>query len=170
MLLILAALIVAAAIVWAGRRIAEEAASRSSDREQTARIMAIFAPGIVAAADDPRALLTWQPLATAARQLYPKEFAALDKASGATFPFTTDQVERAHARWTADWLAWERTHDAECKLKAAVVEHELAGAAGSAYGRARLDDVERDKLDRYQRHYEEYVRVGKGLQALLSRR
>ena len=34
--------------------------------------------------------------------------------------------------------------------------------------RARLDAVEREKLDRYQRRYAEYVRVAKALQALSS--
>ena len=109
-------------------------------------------------------------LATTARKLYPKEFAALDHASGTTFPFSADLIERAHSRWTADWLAWERTHDGDCKLKAATVEHELGDAVDSAYGRARLDAVEREKLDRYQQRYEEYTRVGKGLQALIARR
>jgi hypothetical protein len=32
--------------------------------------------------------------------------------------------------------------------------------------RARLDAVEREKLETYQRRYEEYVRVAKALQAL----
>ena len=170
LLSILSALIVAAAIAWAGGRIARELAARGGDRDQTARLLALLAPGIAAAAEDPRALLTWQPLATTARKLYPKEFAALDQASGTTFPFSADVIERAHSRWTADWLAWERTHDGDCKLKAATVEHELGDAVDSAYGRARLDAVEREKLDRYQQRYEEYTRVGKGLQALIARR
>jgi hypothetical protein len=167
---ILCALIVAAAVVWAGWKISSALAARRDGQEQTARLLALFAPGIAAAAEDPRAVLTWQPLATTARALYPKEFAALDHASGATFPFSTEQLERAHSRWTAAWLAWERTHDAECKLRSATVEHELGDAVSSAYGRARLDAVEREKLDRYQQRYEEYTRVSKGLQALLTRR
>jgi hypothetical protein len=32
--------------------------------------------------------------------------------------------------------------------------------------RAKLDAVEREKLDSYQRRYEEYVRIAKALQAL----
>jgi hypothetical protein len=32
--------------------------------------------------------------------------------------------------------------------------------------RARLDAVEREKLELYQRRYEEYVRVSKALQSL----
>ena len=169
MLLILCALIVAAAVAWAGWRISRELARSGGGQDGTGRLLALFAPGVARAAEDPRALLTWQPLAATARKLYPKEFAALDQASGTTFPFNADQIERAHARWTADWLAWERTHDAECKLKTAILEHELGDAVESAYGRARLDAVERDKLDQYQRHYEDYTRVAKTLQALLPR-
>ncbi len=38
------------------------------------------------------------------------------------FPFGPDQIQNAHARWTADWLAWELVHDTEYKLKAAAAE------------------------------------------------
>ena len=34
------------------------------------------------------------------------------------------------------------------------------------YGRARLEAVEREKLDRYQQRYEEYTRVSKALKTL----
>jgi hypothetical protein len=169
LLSILSALIVASAIVWAGwrasRRTAPHAAGGHAEIHQ---LLALFAPGLEAAAQDPRALLVWQPLAVTARRLYPEAFVALDRASGATFPFSADQIERAHARWTADWLAWERSHDADCKMKAAIVEHDLGDAVGTALGRARLDAVEREKLDRYQQRYEEYTRVARGLQALLN--
>jgi hypothetical protein len=70
---------------------------------------------------------------------------------------------------SADWLAWERRHDADSKLKAAIVEHELGGDVHSPFGRARLDAVEHEKLDLYQQHYEEYIRIAKGLQALIRR-
>jgi hypothetical protein len=53
---------------------------------------------------DPRALLTWHPLAKIVRQLFPSDLAALDRAVGGTFPFTKDQMHAAHAQWTADWL------------------------------------------------------------------
>ena len=56
--------------------------------------------------------------------------------------------------------------DAEYKLKAAVVEQELAAAGASPVLRGKLDAVEREKLDLYQRRYSEYVRVAKALQAL----
>jgi hypothetical protein len=68
-------------------------------------------------------------------------------------------------------LAWERTHEAAYTLKVAEIEHELGeGSAISAppHMRARLDAIEREKLDLYQRRYQEYVRVSKALQALES--
>lgn len=114
-------------------------------------------------------MLTWQPLAATARQIFPDEFAALDKAAGGAFPFSDEQIHAAHARWTADWLAWERSHDAEYKLKALLVEQELGDTLASAGGRARIDAIERDKLDQYQRRYEEYTRIARGLQALVSK-
>ena len=42
------------------------------------------------------------------------------------------------------------------------------GVQPMAQLRARLDAVEREKLDLYQRRYTDYVRVAKALQALLS--
>jgi hypothetical protein len=169
LLSILSALIVAGAVLWAGQRIASARQRPADDDRQTATLLTLFGPAIAAAADNPRAVLAWQPLAVTARSLYPKEFADLDRACGSTFPFSPDAIERAHARWTADWLAWESRHDAEFKLKAASVEHELGESVHSAYGRARLDAVEREKLDLYQQHYEEYTRIAKGLQALIRR-
>ena len=168
MLPLLSAIIVAAAVLWAGQRIAGALRSGRDDG-QSVTLLTVFAPAVAAAVSDPRAVLAWQPLAAAARTLYPKEFADLDRAFGSTFPFSTDAIERAHARWTADWLAWERRHDADFKLKAATVEHELGGEVNSLFGRARLDAVEREKLDLYQQHYEEYTRIAKGLQALIRR-
>jgi hypothetical protein len=88
--------------------------------------------------------------------------------NGSAFPFGAERLQAAHARWTAEWLAWERTHDGDYKRKAAAAEQELALSSGSAAieARARLDDLEREKLELYQRRYEEYVRVSKALQAL----
>jgi hypothetical protein len=166
---LLSAIIVAAAVLWAGQRIAGALQRPGRDNGQSVTLLTVFAPAVAAAVSDPRAVLAWQPLAAAARTLYPKEFADLDRAFGSTFPFSTDAIERAHARWTADWLAWERRHDADFKLKAATVEHELGGEVNSLFGRARLDAVEREKLDLYQQHYEEYTRIAKGLQALIRR-
>ena len=169
MVLLVAALIVAGSIAWGAVHIGREVRRAHDDdvRARSLQILAAFAPALDAAETDPRALLVWQPLARTARQLFPGEFATLDRAAGAAFPFSSGMVQAAHARWTADWLAWERTHDAEFKLKAAGVEHELIASGGSPIVRARLDAVEREKLDRYQRRYEEYVRVAKALQTAI---
>jgi hypothetical protein len=166
--LITAAIIVAAAVLWAGRELlAELRAQRdAAARARALALLEMFSTGIAASRADPRALLTWQPLARTARQLLPEEFARLESASGVSFPFSADQVQSAHAQWTAEWLAWERAHDAEYELKAALLEHELASGE-SGLARARLDSVEREKLDLYQRRYQEYVQVAKALQALI---
>jgi hypothetical protein len=160
--------ILAAAIVWGCRLIAGTiTALREADvQSRTLQVLATFAPAAGAGSTDPRAILTWEPLARTARALLPEEFARIDRAAGAAFPFGADRIQAAHAQWTADWLGWERTHDAEYKLKAATVEDELARSDGSSVVRARLDAVEREKLDLYQRRYAEYVRVAKALQAL----
>lgn len=158
-----------ATIVWCTGQIVRavrslEAEARSA---RTASLLALFAPGLTAAQEDPKALLVWQPLASTARRLFPAEFAALDAAHAGPFPFAETHVEAAHARWTAEWLAWERSHDGEFKLKAAAAEEDLAG--GGALARARLDAIEQEKLERYQRRYEEYVRVAKALQGLTGK-
>ena len=169
--LVAAALVlVAAAVVFAAlavtaelRRAREEAA-----RGHVLAILTALAPGLEAARADARALLVWQPLARAVRHAFPAESAALDAAAGQRFPFSRQAIEEAHARWTADWLAWERAHDAEFKGRAAVAEQQVADAGGSAAARAVLESVEREKLDHYQRRYQEYVQVAKALQALVD--
>ena len=165
---LLSALVVAGVLWWIGQQIVSElqASRHEAARARTLALVELFAPGLAAAQHDPRTLLVWYPLAKVVRQLFPEECSALDRLSGGPFPFTTDQVESAHARWTADWLAWERTHDADYKLKAAAVEHELAASGGSPVIRAKLDAVEREKLDLYQQHYSDYVRVAKALHSL----
>jgi hypothetical protein len=169
-LLLAASVIVAAAVVWSAIHVAGELraarAARAGDR-QTA-LLQLFAPAIAAAHADPRAYLVWQPIAKTARQLYPAECAALDRAAGGTFPFAPADIQAAHARWTTDWLAWERVHDAEYKLKAAQAHAELTASGGSDVARGMVDAVEREKLDLYQRRYAEYVRVAKALQSLAS--
>src|SRR5215470_15126333 len=160
----LAAIVVTVAIVVSvGQLVSEMRAAREEARRaRTLSIVQLFGPAVGAVQDDPKALLVWQPLAAAVRRLFPDESASLDGAAGSTFPFSADVISAAHARWTADWLAWERTHDATYKAKAAVAEQE----AESARGRARLDAIEREKLDLYQRRYEEYIRVAKALQKM----
>ncbi len=137
-------------------------------RNRELSLAALFAPAIERAREDPRVLLTWQPLAKTLRARCPAEFAALDAASGSTFPFSKDLLSAAHARWTTDWLAWEKSHDGAYKLKALEARQSLSVDAGSDLGRATLEAVEREKLEMYQRRYEEYVRVGKALHGLIS--
>ena len=113
------AAIVAAAVAWAASRVAGElraARTGSGSSERVTTLLAVFAPAVAAAQQDPRAILVWQPMAQAARNLYPDEFAALDRAAGAAFPFSKERIEAAHAQWTTDWLAWEHAHDIEYKL------------------------------------------------------
>ena len=98
-------------------------------RESTLRaLVATFGPAVADAHADPLRLLVWYPVARTSRLLFPDAFQALDRAAGGTFPFTKDQVQAAHARWTAEWLAWERSHDAEYSVKTAQVEDEIARA------------------------------------------
>ncbi len=170
-LLVAAVLAVAgigAAVVWAAQRIAAavQAAGEGESRRQMLQIAAIFAPALAARGTDARALLGWQPLAVTLRKILPREFDALDAAAGHTFPFSVDDIQAAHAKWTAEWLAWERMHDGEYKLKAAAAEAEVPH--GGALARARVDAIEREKLELYQRRYEEYVRVAKALQGLIK--
>ena len=79
-------------------------------------------------------------------------------------------VEDAHAKWTAEWLAWEHHHDADFRKRTSVLEAELqaAGQEHTPDGHARIAALEDEKLQSYQRRYEEYVQVGKGLTDLLE--
>jgi hypothetical protein len=171
-MLVIAIFVLAAVAYWSAQQIvADLKATRvEAARARAAAMLQLFGPALSETARDPRALLVWYPLAKLARATDPDVFATLDRAAEGTFPFRQEQVQTAHAQWTADWLAWERRHDAEYKLKAAALEQELGldvGTAGaSPILRARLDAIEREKLDTYQRRYQEYAQVAKALQAL----
>ncbi len=168
---LLSALIVAGVVAWGAKSIvaALNAAHAEARAQRTLDVIRLFAPAVDAAAADPRAMLTWEPIARTARQLFAAEFAEIDRASAETFPFGASRIQAAHAQWTADWLAWERAHDATYKLKAADAEAALQEAADPTLARARLDSIEREKLELYQRKYQEYVQVGKALHALIPR-
>jgi hypothetical protein len=171
LLALIAALLVSGSVILVGLRVAREmaAARKEERRRRTEQLMNLFATGLSAAAADPRALLVWQPFAVIARKVFPDEFNSLDQASGGRFPFTKDYLESAHARWSADWLTWERTHDSDYKLKAAEAEQQItASGAPPTLVRARLEAIEREKLELYQRRYSEYVQVSKALQALMK--
>jgi len=128
-------------------------------------LLGVFGPAVGVCAADARALLAWYPLATTARQLFPDAFRELDRVAGGTFPFTPAHLQSAHARWTTDWLTWEGNHDAEYRVKAAAAAQALEAADPSRRSllRAELDTIERQKLETYQRRYEEYVKVAKAL-------
>jgi hypothetical protein len=136
---------------------------RSRDDATTAALLALFAPAARDAREDPKGLLAWQPAVAVARRVFAPAMARLDEAARGGYPFTEADARDAHARWTTAWLAWERAHDEECRLKAAAAE-----ARGGPEARAELAALERDKLQRYQQRYEEYVRVGKALKALFE--
>jgi hypothetical protein len=171
-MILAAALIVAGTLLWCTQTLVRAllAARGEAARARQAQLLQTFAAGVASLQTDPASLLAWQPLARAARHLLPDDFAALDRAAGAAFPFTRADIEAAHARWTAEWLAWEQGHDAEFKLKASVAEHDLTVSGGSPVMRARADAIEREKLDRYQRRYEAYIRTAKALQALMEQK
>jgi len=135
------------------------------------QLLKLFGQASAAVQQDPRQLLVWQPLAQTARQIFPETFASLDAASGGSFPFTTDQLQAAHARCSSDWLVWERAHDAEYALKTAAVQDEIARAGGQASPllKTRLAALEQEKLERYQQRYEEYVKTAKALAALAEK-
>jgi hypothetical protein len=165
-LIAMAATVAVAAALW---RLAG-AADRYRRDTTIQQLLAIFGPAAVAAQQDPKQLLVWYPLARNSRKLFPDAFAELDRASGGAFPFTNDQVQAAHARCSADWLVWERAHDAEFSLKAAQVEDDIARAGGPASPllRTRLAAVELQKLERYQQRYEEYIKTAKALAAFIE--
>jgi len=165
-----ALLVVAGALAWVGRQVAAvaaEAAAATAEAKRTREltILNLFAPAVAGATADPRTILVWQPVAQAARALFPDEFNAIDRAMGTAFPFSRARLEAAHAQWTTEWLAWERSHDREYKRRAAEAEHQLA-LVPSPDARLTLESIEREKLALYQRRYEEYVRVAKALDAL----
>ena len=152
----------AALVWWELRRRRREAAIQS--------ILATFGGAQAVVHQDARLLLVWQPLAESSRKVFPDAFAALDAATGHRFPFGKDVIERAHLKWTADWLAWEKAHDEEYRIKAATVEQEMGRSTGEALSlaKARLDRVQHEKIERYQQRYEEYIRTARALQALLQ--
>ncbi len=172
MAILLSASLVAAvaALAWAVMQAVTvlRAMEVEARRQRMLQLLTVFGPAITGAPQDVRSLLAWHPVAAAARKLLPDDFAAVDRAAGKTFPFSRELVEQAHARWTADWLEWEQAHTTTYRLKVAEAEAELASDPSSPRGRARLDAVEREKLEMYQARYSQYIQVSKALQALMT--
>ena len=131
------------------------------------RLIAVFAPAIAQARADPRGLVAWAEVARVTRKLFPEAFHRLDAVCEGRFPFSAALVEAAHAKWTSEWLAWERQHDLDYKRRASAAEAELsrAGETDPATVRARLAAIDQEKLQTYQERYEEYVRIGKAIAA-----
>ena len=129
-----------------------EAAEAAPRGDAAASGLAICPGGLRQPRHDPKQLLVWYPLAEWSRKLFPDAFKHLDAAAGGVFPFSKEQLKAAHSRWTADWLAWERAHDAEYSLKTAQVQDEIDRAQGQAspLSRTRLAAIEQQKLERYQ--------------------
>jgi hypothetical protein len=144
-------------------------------RRRDAQILGLlgtFGPVVERALQDPRVLLAWHPIAEEARRSFPEAFAAIDPSGTDRFPFSARQLEAAHARWSADWLAWERHHDAEYRQKIEAISNPSgqSGGAESRLSQTRLESLEREKLERYQQRYEEYVQVSRALAALTDAR
>ena len=140
-------------------------------RQRDARILellATFGPASERARADPRVLLAWYPVASAARRAFPDAFAALEPHGEPRFPFGAADLEAAHARWSTQWLDWEGRQDADHRAGREALETELRQATDATAPplRARLEALERDKLEQYQRRYEEYVRVSRALAKL----
>lgn len=140
---------------------------RHQHREQQIALL-IAGVGPAVARADGRELLGWRHVAGTLRDLLPEAVREIERRTGAPFPFPPEVVEDAHARWTADWLAWERAHDIRFRQRTSALEAELreSGELGTAAGQARLAALDDEKLQDYQRRYEEYVRVGRELAAL----
>lgn len=131
-------------------------------------LLSSFGPAVAAAKQDPHDLVAWSEVAQTARSLFPNAFQRLDSAAGGRFPFSGKLIEATHARWTADWLAFERQHDLEYKRRSADAEAEaLASGIEEGEGlRTRLAAITQEKFQTYQDRYEQYVRVGKAIAAL----
>ncbi len=158
---------VAGAIGYGAIRIAEALTTRRRDA-QVLDLLAILGPACERAHADPRALVAWCSVAAAARRAFPVAFAILEHGSDTRFPFSPADLEAAHARWSTEWLDWERRQDAEHRARREAIEAELERATDETASplRARLDALEREKLEQYQRRYEEYVRVSRALKEL----
>ena len=158
-------LLVGAAVAYALWRIGDLLHRQRQDAAML-QLLATFAPAASAVQQDPKQLLAWFPFAQTSRRQFPDAFKELDKAAGGTFPFTKQDLQAAHARCSAEWLAWERAHDAEFALKVAQVQEDIARAGeASVLLRTRLAAIEQQKLERYQQRYEEYIKTAKAIAA-----
>ena len=154
------------AVAGTGALVAREARRRRRDAVLMG-LLSGLGPAAAAGRVDPERLVAWTEVVRAARRLFPDAFAELDAAAGGRFPFSQELIEAAHARWTAEWLAWERQHDLAYRQRTREAETspEASGADGEAL-KERLAAITQEKLQTYQDRYEHYVRVGKAIAAL----
>ena len=140
---------------------------RRQHQEHLAALL-LASVGPATARADGRELLGWRRVAAMLREVLPEAVRTIEQGTGQPFPFPREVTEDAHARRTADWLAWERAHDIRFRQRTSDLETELRGSGemDTAAGKARLAALDDEKLQDYQRRYEEYVRVGRELAAL----
>jgi hypothetical protein len=134
------------------------------------KLIEVFGAVTARGRSDPRELVGWAETARMARRRFPDACEELDRAMNGRFPFSDELVETAHARWTTEWLSWERQHDTEYKDRAARLEATLEGVAPDAQRvvRSNLASLEDEKLQTYQQRYETYVQVGTALADMTS--
>ena len=136
---------------------------RQHEEQLAAHLVTVIPPSL--ATSDPRVILGWANSFGVVRRLFPMAIQRIEHVSGGPFPVSNAIIEQVHARWTTDWLAWERNHNAEFQEKSAALEAE-AGTTGRMVDpdiRARSARLEDEKLQTYQQRYEEYVSIGKAL-------
>ena len=90
---------VAAAIAYGAILVSRALGGRRRDA-QMLELLAIFGPACERAHADPRVLLAWYPVASAARRAFPVAFAVMEYGVEARFPFGAADLEAAHARWS----------------------------------------------------------------------
>ena len=136
---------------------------RQHEDQLTAQLITAIPPNL--ATSDPRVILGWAHSFKIIRHLFPKEIQRVEDISGQSFPVSNAIVEQVHARWTAEWLAWELKHDADYREKAALLQSDVTVTDQETASklRARSSRLEDEKLQSYQQRYEEYVSVGKAL-------
>ena len=139
---------------------------RQHEERLTAFLVAAIPP--LLPTNDPRVILGWANSFNTIRKLFPVTIKRIEQISGRSFPISDDFIDAAHARCTAEWLAWERKHNAEYQEKTALLEADIAATDRMADPeiRAKYARLEDEKLQSYQQRYEEYVSIGKALAEL----
>ena len=132
----------------------ERRVRKQEHKEQLMAVLLTASAAAIARAE-PRELLAWQSTAKTARRLFPDIVAEIESKGGESFPIPKKVVEDAHAKWTAEWLAWEHHHDADFRKRTSVLEAELqaGGQEHTPDGHARIAALEDEKLQSYHKIY-----------------